>query len=221
MQPKLVLALCSGLVLSSAFPAPSAAIELFGPAGVGIPVAEEPLFLAVGDFNEDGASDLAVTSTPQTTSPTAYRVLSILLGDGLGGFSRVADVDVGARPISIAVADLDGDGTQDLAVANRFSDTISIRLGDGHGGFATAPDVPTGIEPRSVVVADFDGDAAPDLAISNFMEDTVSLFRGDGRGGFSGRADFAVGDGPWRSWPRTSTATPRRTWRSPTTWVMP
>jgi hypothetical protein len=111
MQPKLVLALCSGLVLSSAFPAPSAAIELFGPAGVGIPVAEEPLFLAVGDFNEDGASDLAVTSTPQTTSPTAYRVLSILLGDGLGGFSRVADVDVGARPISIAVADLDGDGT--------------------------------------------------------------------------------------------------------------
>jgi hypothetical protein len=187
----------AGLAIILAVSSPALAVELFGPAGVDIPVAIEPLFLAVGDFNGDGTSDLVVTSTPAVVDPAAYRVLSVLLGDGQGGFSRVSDVDVGARPISIAVADLDGDGRQDLAIANRFSDTISIRLGDGLGGFDSAADVPTGTEPRSVVVADFNGDAALDLAVSNYMEDSVSLFRGDGLGGFSGRADFAVGRGPW------------------------
>ena len=51
---------------------------------------------------------------PTMTSNT----VSIRLGDGLGGFSGSTDVSVGSHPYSVAIGDFNGDGKQDLAVAN-------------------------------------------------------------------------------------------------------
>ena len=45
--------------------------------------------------------------------------MSILLGDGLGGFTQTPDLSVGSCPGSVAVGEFNGDGAQDLAVANR------------------------------------------------------------------------------------------------------
>ena len=44
--------------------------------------------------------------------------VSIRLGDGLGGFSGSTEVSVGSDPYSVAIGDFNGDGKQDLAVAN-------------------------------------------------------------------------------------------------------
>src|SRR5205823_614511 len=55
--------------------------------------------------------------------------VSIRLGDGLGGFSGSTEINVGANPSSVAIGDFNGDGKQDLAVANYSSHTVSIRLG--------------------------------------------------------------------------------------------
>ncbi len=40
-------------------------------------------------------------------------------------------------PISVAVADFNGDGNLDIAVANRSSNDISVLLGKGNGTFGT------------------------------------------------------------------------------------
>ncbi len=85
-------------------------------------VGDQPRSLAVADINGDGNLDLVVTNENDN-------IVSVLLGDGSGGFSAATPVTVGAEPRSIAVADLDGDGDLDLAVANFFDDNVSVLLG--------------------------------------------------------------------------------------------
>src|SRR5207249_2462038 len=86
-----------------------------------------------GDFNGDGKQDLAVGN--QTSNN-----VSILLGDGAGSFSAATNFSTGAgtQPASVAVGDFNGDGKQDLAVANFFPNTVSILLGNGAGSFSAA-----------------------------------------------------------------------------------
>ena len=45
------------------------------------------------------------------------------------------DFGAGNRPYSVAVGDFNGDGAQDLAVANYFSNNVSVLLGNGDGTF--------------------------------------------------------------------------------------
>ena len=71
---------------------------------------------------------------PTTTSDN----VSILLGDGAGNFSAATNFAAGNDPCSVAVGDFNGDGKQDLAVANVTSDNVSILLGDGAGNFGAA-----------------------------------------------------------------------------------
>ena len=94
----------------------------------------------------------------------------------LPSFTPVAPIAVGFHPQSVAVADFNGDGLQDLAAANDDSSgPVSIRLGTGAGGFASVPDVPVGSFPFSVAVGDFNGDGKPDLAVANVMGNNVSI----------------------------------------------
>ena len=78
-------------------------------------------------------------------------------------------------------ADLDGDGSTDLAIAN-LDDTFSILLNLGDGSFAPQAQHRLAGSPCSVTHGDFDGDGAQDLALVTVNGGTVSLFsnRGDG-----------------------------------------
>ena len=98
-----------------------------------------PLSVAVGDFNGDGKQDLALPNNIEEGG-----TVSILLGDGAGHFSAARSFGAGGYPLSVAVGDFNGDGKQDLAVANSASDDVSILLGDGTGSFSTATDFDAG-----------------------------------------------------------------------------
>jgi len=54
--------------------------------------------------------------------------VSILLGDGKGGFGAPTDFAAGDGSYSIVVGDFNGDGGQDLAVANYWGNDVSILL---------------------------------------------------------------------------------------------
>jgi hypothetical protein len=100
-------------------------------AGSPFGAGSEPDFVAVGDFNGDGKPDLAVANEFSGN-------VTILLGDGTGGFSQPAGspVRAGLGPVYVAVGDFNLDGKPDLAVANSGDDTVTILLGDGKGGFS-------------------------------------------------------------------------------------
>jgi hypothetical protein len=95
-------------------------------AGIG------PRGVAVGDFNGDGISDLAVANAGTSPDYTDGGV-SVLLGNGDGTFQDPVSFTTGARlPVSVAVGDFNGDGWPDLAVANSASNNVSILLNDSN-----------------------------------------------------------------------------------------
>jgi hypothetical protein len=112
-------------------------------------------------------------------------------------FSSVATVGAQTTPRSIAVADFNGDGNQDVAISNQGSNSVSIRLGDGSGGFSGSTNVSVATTPRSVATADFNGDGNIDIATANSGSSNVSIRLGDGSGGFSGSTNVSVSSGPY------------------------
>ena len=139
-----------------------------------------PSSVAVGDFNGDGLQDLAVANTAFGSND-----VSILVGNGDATFQLPRDFATGSSPSSVAVGDFNGDGLQDLAVANTGSNDVSILVGNGDGTFQPPQDFATGSSPSSVAIGDFNGDGAPDLAVANhggtFGPGTVSVMINDTR----------------------------------------
>src|SRR5713226_8016890 len=90
------------------------------------------------------------------------------------GVSFIArrDFDAGSVPQSVSVGDFNGDGVQDLAVANAGSfpsdpGNVSVLWGNGDGSFQAARNFAAGTQPVSVAVGDFNGDGVQDLAVAN------------------------------------------------------
>ena len=111
----------------------------------------------------------AVVATAVVTAPTHGQC------DPSELFLTPPAYPVGARPSSVAIGDLDGDGIPDLAVANRTTDDVSVLIGNGDGTFATQVTSDDGDRPYFVEIGDLNGDGAMDLAVTNPGDDTVSV----------------------------------------------
>ncbi len=108
--------------------------------------------------------------------PTTRQRVDLVGRSAHGNFSAAINFATGDCPSSVAVGDFNGDGKQDLAVANSGSDNVSILLGDGAGNFSAPTNFGVGDLPISVAVGDFDGDGKQDLATANsFIRQRVDL----------------------------------------------
>ena len=140
--------------------------------GSPVSAGSRPRSVVAGDFNLDGKPDLAVANNGSSN-------VTILLGNGMGGFTQAMDSPVNARrrPVSASVGDFNLDGKSDLAVANAGFSSVSILLGNGNGGFAqpTGSPVPVGTGPEAVAVGDFNLDGKPDFATGNYGSDDVTI----------------------------------------------
>lgn len=83
-------------------------------------------------------------------------------------------------PISIAVADYDGDRIVDSAASNFLGNSVGLFLGNGNFSFADPVFIPVGDGPISVISADFDDDGNADLALANRRDNRVTILLGDG-----------------------------------------
>jgi hypothetical protein len=131
--------------------------------------------VAIGDVNGDGYPDLVVANQ-YVNDHSVEGTVGVLLGNGDGTFQPVVNYDSGGNgALSIAIADLNGDGHPDLVVANQCAaecgvatGSVSVLLSNGSGSFIGAVTYSSGaLYADSVAVGDFDGDGKPDIVVAN------------------------------------------------------
>ena len=158
-----------------------------------------PFSLRTGDIDSDGDMDLYTSNYFQNST-------TLMFNDGSGNFSSMFSdtrtVYLGNNmPYDSLIADLDGDGLNDLITVNRGdsldpSDTVSVMLNDGTYSFTDRIDYRVGREPTSAVLFDMDSDGDLDLATADTMDDTFTILENDGNGVFSFADSHPVGDRP-------------------------
>jgi hypothetical protein len=155
-------------------------------------LAYRPNAIAVGDFDSDGAPDLAIAASTPTDG-----YVGIFLAKDKAAFAPPTYYPIGPNPQAIAVADLDNDGRLDLAITTGGNPgNVYILLGDGRGGFAGAGmPIPVGNSPKAIVVGNFNPDSYLDLAVVNEGSNNISVLLGRGDGQFDTAGTFGIGAG--------------------------
>jgi hypothetical protein len=173
--------------------------------------------LAVADVNGDGKPDLLVAHLCSSISncsgsTTASGLVGVLLGNGDGSFQMPVSYGSGGfEAISVAVADVNGDGKPDMLVTNECATypscenggIVSVLLGNGDGTFQAAVSYGSGgWVSLSVAAADVNGDGRPDLLVGNITCNSrgcpntvglVGVLLGNGDGTFQTALSYASG----------------------------
>lgn len=144
---------------------------------------EQPNDVTSADFNGDGFADFA--STFEGRYPYFVNGITIVLGSSNGGLEQPYTLDLGAGHYSIASADIDGDGTSDIAAGHAFDITVLLGSQGNPPTVGIGSSIITNFAPRGLTAVDFDNDGFLDLVYHGVNDDSVYFAIGAGDGSFS------------------------------------
>ena len=140
----------------------------------------DPVDLINFDANGDGKDEIAILFAGYPGGVTVFDVMPDSSPTPIDGFSST----VGSGPISIDAGDLNGDGLEDLLVANSDDDTITVLLTNKDSNGTLTFDISTIDVPGDkqrvtcVAVIDYDGDSSLDavVGIDNFDDEIKDMY---------------------------------------------
>lgn len=139
-------------------------------------LAGTPTSVATADLNGDGRPDLVITKAGSSN-------VTVLLGNGNGGFASSVNYLAGGQPGNALVADVNGDGKPDLVVTDTVSGSVEALKGNGDGSFGPASRFAAIGNPVAIALGNFYGHGKIDLAVAS--PTGVLVLQNDGSGNFS------------------------------------
>lgn len=164
---------------------------------VDIATGSTPYHVTTGDVDGDGKPDLLVANSGGNTV-SVFRNKSVPGDISPLAFETGVDFVTGTGPYNIVLADIDGDGKQDMAVVNSESNTLSVLRNTAIPGkidgasFAAGVSFATSGRPQSLTAGDLDGDGKPDLAIGLQNTGKLAVLRNTATPGSISAASFAA-----------------------------
>jgi len=97
---------------------------------------------------------------------------------------------IGVNTIQTRLADLDGDGSLDVAAVNggqgNPEPTLTLLFGNGNGGFGSPVVLPSYMIGHTLAVGDLNGDGRPDIVAASFYQNSLAVFLNQGNRDFAG-----------------------------------
>ena len=162
-----------------------APVEYAIPGGGGVDIYPD---VELFDADQDGDLDVAYTSTrTQIGSDSSFGAVAVLENSGTGALGNLVLQPV-ARYLGggsgLSVADVNGDGWDDILTVHADAGGWSLVRSDGQGGFKAAEEIAGGQYLIDVLVEDVDGDGARDVLVLAHHTLMVTVHRNLGDGEF-------------------------------------
>ncbi|CAF0810793.1 unnamed protein product [Adineta steineri] len=153
-------------------------------------IQSSPQSLAIADMNNDGQLDIIVANFQSNTISILYA-----FGYELFGSPTKYLTDDGSQPNSVAISDINNDGSLDILVANYGTDNIGIFLGYNNGKFNTmiTYSLEVGSKPFFINVGHFDNDNISDIVVSNSETDNIVILSHYNNGTFTTITNYSTG----------------------------
>jgi hypothetical protein len=144
--------------------------------------------VVVAEMTGDAHPDLVLNRTKDASNHRTG--IEILTGNGTGQFAPLTLQTTFTENAGLAVADLDGDGIQDVATT-RPGDIVTFRNLGGNLGLGP-PVVTSGVAlSGSIAAGDLNHDGRPELVTGNRGSGDVSVFLNSGSGSFSHLGEYS------------------------------